>query len=424
MLGFGLGIGNSILVARGLGAEGRGQLSLLLTTAMFLSLLLGPFSASNTILLGRDPKQLRTLVSHSLVGALLAVLIIIGLYLLLPSRLTAFALGDASQLWVWLLFGVLGFQILSGSLQGLLLGQQEFYFTNYLSFFNGFLTLILNIAFILWLGWDVSGALLAFVITWAAVFIFSFWQLQRSGEWRMSSNQLSAPLLSEGVLIGLRAVASNFPSLLMMRSNVFLVQYFLGSASVGVYTVAVSVAEMVLIVGSSLNTIAFAKAASEQGTEASAVRSAKISLLISLGFWLFLTLAGWIIFPLAYGTEFRASIVPCLIVMAGVSAWAFTTPLAGYIVGRGGYPRSFVAATWFGFIANLLLNLLLIPHYGIVGAALATAVAYALTSIFILRIFARMAQQDLSRILIPDAADWQVFVQGYLLLKNRYLALR
>jgi O-antigen/teichoic acid export membrane protein len=422
--GFALGIGNSIVVARGLGAEGRGHLSVLLTAAMFLGLLCGPFSASNTILLGRDPRRLRTLIQHSAIAALLALLAILGLYLLLPGDLAGAALGIVSPQWTWLLFGLLGLQILSGSLQGLLLGRQEFYFSNYLSFGNGVLTLVLNVVLIVGLGWDVTGALLALIAAWAAVAGLSLWRLRGMPEWSLSSGRISPPLFSEGLSIGLRAIASNFPSLLMLRSDIFLVQRFLGPAPVGIYTVAVNVAEMILIVGSALNTIAFAKAASEQSSEASVIRSAKFSLLVSLGFWLFLGVTSWAIFPLAYGAEFQPAVMPCLVVMAGVCAWAFATPLAGYIVGKSGYPRAFVIATWAGFIVNLLLNLLLINRYGIGGAALATALAYTLTAAITLRIFAKMTRHDLKQILVPDTSDWRVIVQGYLSLKERYWALR
>jgi O-antigen/teichoic acid export membrane protein len=423
VLGFILGIGNSILVARSLGADGRGHLSLLLSAAMFLSLIFGLFTSSNTILLGREPWKLRTLICHSFIGALLSLLVLWGLYESLPRHLIALVLGNVPDLWMNLLFGILGFQVLAGSLNGLLLAQQEFYFINYVSVINGASILVLNALFIIWLGLSVTGALLVFMISWTGVSVISFWRLRQSRAWSAGLMTFSLSSFWEGLAIGARAIMSNLPALLMLRSDVFLVQYFLGAAPVGIYTVAVNVAEMVLIVGGALNTIAFAKAASEQGNDDGVIRSAQFSLIISLGFWLFLGVSGWWLFPLAYGEEFKASYTLSLIVMCGICAWGFCAPLVGYIVGRAGYPASYIGATSVGFIINLLLNLVMIPRYGIVGAALTTAITYTLTGLIVLWIFAKMTQRNVKRILIPDRADLHWIRQGYLLLKKLYLAL-
>ena len=421
-IGFGVGIGNSVLVARGLGAEGRGHLSVYLTAAMFLSLLLGPFSASNTILLGRNPKLMRTLIYHSLTWTLLAVLSLLGLYWLAPPHFIKLVLDKTLPPWVWLLFIILSFQILAGGFQGLLLGRQDFYFSNYLSVINGAVMLGLNVIFIAWLNWDVTGAMLAFAITWMLSAAFAFWRLQVTEERQMNVGHFSLPLFQEGLTIGLRAIASNFPSLLMLRSDVFLLQYFCGSAPVGIYTVAVSVAEMVLIVGGALNTIAFAKAASQQGIEASVIRSAKFSLIASLGFWALLSLTGRWLFPLAYGREFAAAVAPCLIVMIGICAWNFGTPLMGYVVGKASYPLSYLIAVFGGFIINLACNVILIPRYGSLGAAWATAIAYVATALIGLRVFSRMTGTRMLIVLRPDRDDLNVILN--LIRQNRYFALK
>jgi O-antigen/teichoic acid export membrane protein len=416
-----LGLANSVLIARALGAEGRGRLSLLLTTAMFLGMVLGPFCASNTILLGREPKNLRTLIYTSAVGVLPSLAVALLVYAFIPGGELAHSLGNVWRLWVGLLFLLLGLQILSGGLNGLLLGKQEFYFANYVAVAGGVVTLALNLGLILWLGLGVTGALLAVVITYVGTSALSLWWL-----WRAPSlaAEFSRPLFKEGLLIGARAISANLPSLLMLRSDLFLIQYFSGPAQVGTYVVAVNVAEMVLLVSGTLNTIAFAKAASQSGVEDSVIRSSKFSLIVGLVFWLLLTVTGSWLFPRVFGAEFGTCFIPCLIVMAGVCMWSFSAPLAGYIVGRKGYPRGYVLLTWAGFVINLLVNVILIPRYQIVGAAAGTAIAYFVTSVFVLLMFARMTRRTLTHVLIPNTADLDAAFQGYLLMKSRILPSR
>jgi O-antigen/teichoic acid export membrane protein len=175
----------------------------------------------------------------------------------------------------------------------------------------------------------------------------------------------------------------------MLRFDVFLVQHYLGTKSVGVYSVGVNVAEMVLLVSSTLNTIAFAKAATESSVAGGIARSAVFSLAASLAFWVFLACTGWFLIPFAFGSDFRDSYLPCLIVMAGVSAQCFAAPLMGYIHGVGGYPAKLMLISWIGFAVNLVANFALISPLGLTGAALATALAYAATALMVLVMFVK-----------------------------------
>ena len=418
LLGFALGMCNSIVVTRWLGATGRGHLSLLLTAGMFFQLVLGVFALSNTILVGRNPKWLRPLIYQSLFGALLSPLVLCGIYVLLPRKFVPLLFGEVSDLWVYLLAGGVCFQIFAGNLNGLLLGRQDFYFSNYTSLINSAVTLTLGIFFIVSFNLGVAGALLAILVSWAVVTAFSVWRLRRCEEWDRSSSVLSPVLLKDGTVIGMRAIASNLPWQLAVRSDVYLILYFLGPAEVGVYTVAVYITELVFFVSSSLSTIAFAKAASERDVEDSIIRSARFSLMASVSFWAFLGIAGWWLFPLIYGEEFKHSVAPGLILMAGVSANCFFAPLAGYITARADFPSSYMAATSAGFISNLVLNLLLIPRYGIAGAAFSTAFAYTLTAIIVLRMFARMTQRTVRSVILPNVSDIDRVLQGYMILRT------
>jgi len=411
-------------VARTLGPDGRGHLSVLLTASTFLSMGLGHFCSSNTVLLGRYPARLKALLLNSALWSVSSIAFLATILAVLPGRFIQLLLGQTHPEWLVLFGAVLAFQISSGALTGLLLGQQDFYFTNYASIVNGLAVLGLNAILIVWLRLGVSGALTALAIGWVAAACMASWRLMRLPDWNDCKGELSIPLFRDGVVIGSRAILSNLPSLLLLRSDVFLVQHYLGPAPVGVYTVAVNVAEMVLVISSTLNTIAFAKASSETASETSVIRSAKFSLFAGVTFWAFLALTAWWLFPLAYGIVFEASIVPCLIMMAGVSAWGFSSPLAGYIVGKEGYPRTYMAATWMGFLTNLILNIILIPHIGITGAALATAIAYSATTVVVLALFIKSARVSLRSVLIPNDSDVGMIAQGYGYLKNRCIPAR
>jgi O-antigen/teichoic acid export membrane protein len=403
--GFVLGFVNSVVVARGLGVEGRGQFSLLLTAALFLGLVLAPLTSANTILTGREPAAARTLAANSAVAALLAALAGAAVLFAMPDAALARFLGAPGHALLALLALFLGVQVFGGALNGLLLGRQEFYFTNHISLLNGGATLALNVAFIVLLGWHVGGALLALGAGWAVVIAASLIRLRTWEEWPRSGLRFSAPHFREGLAIGGRAIAANLPVLLMLRSDIFLVQYYMGVGAVGVYSIGVVIAELILIVGASLNSIAFAKAASEPGAEAGIARAARFALVLTITGWFVMAATAHWFFPLAYGAGFAAAATPAVIVMAGIVAWNFQTPLAGFIVGRASYPAGYIGIVVVGFVANVILNVILIPRFGLNGAAAATAAAYTLTAFLVTIGFARMTGLTARSLVVLSRAD-------------------
>lgn len=397
-IGFVLGMANSILVARALGAEGRGEFTLLLTVLMFLSLVLGQIGNSNTILLGRDEGDLGTLLVHSLLFTMASVGLVFVGYATLSHRFDFLeAIGAQGLAIVALFFATLGLQVFSGGLNGLLVGRQDFSFTNLLSIGAALLVLGMNYLLLFVVGLGVLGALASLAANLAFTCLGSLFWLSRFGGALPPRRWFSAPLFVAGLGLGARAAASNLATALMLRFDVFLVEYYLGTRSVGVYSVAVNVAELVLLISGTLNTIAFAKAATEGSVAGGVARSATFSLAASLAFWAFLAVAGRALLPLAFGEDFRDSYIPCLLVMAGVTAQCFSAPLMGYLHGAGGYPRKLMLISWLGFGANAICNVVLIPLMGISGAALATALAYSATALLVLAMFLQEAGPDAGR---------------------------
>ena len=84
--------------------------------------------------------------------------------------------------------------------------------------------------------------------------------------------------------------------------------------------------------------------------------------------------------PALYGHEFVESVVPAVIIVVGLVASPAGGLASGYLLGtRRPGTNSLVQGV--GLLATLALDLLLIPHFGVVGAAVASAVAYLLTDL-------------------------------------------
>ncbi len=86
-------------------------------------------------------------------------------------------------------------------------------------------------------------------------------------------------------------------------------------------------------------------------------------------------------FPLYFGPEFEASVVPLLILLPGVIGFALARPI--FAIGQGkGDLRLLIFATSGAAFINIILNILLIPAYGMFGAAVATSIGYGAMAVF------------------------------------------
>lgn len=85
--------------------------------------------------------------------------------------------------------------------------------------------------------------------------------------------------------------------------------------------------------------------------------------------------------PLYAGPEFTASVLPLLLLLPGTLGFAMARPILAISHAKGDL-RIMILATGAAAVLNLLLNFLLIPRFGIEGAAVATSVGYGALPLF------------------------------------------
>lgn len=215
--------------------------------------------------------------------------------------------------------------------------------------------------------------------------------------------------------IGSRNFLHILPDLLLLRIDVYLIQRLLPGTSMkaelGLYQAGVRVAELLLLVPGTLNTVLFAKAAARDDSEAAiarmTLRSAQLALQLGLLACVAMALLGQPLLVAFYGARFAGSFLPALVVLLGCAALCYSGPLAGTLSGAGGYPRSVIIAQTVALGVNVAANLYLLPRYGVRGSAAASALAYLCSAVLIALAFARrydLPARDLLRLESP----WQL----------------
>jgi O-antigen/teichoic acid export membrane protein len=102
--------------------------------------------------------------------------------------------------------------------------------------------------------------------------------------------------------------------------------------------------------------------------------------------------------------RFTAALPALYILLPGVVSLAVGRVVSQYISGLGLTGRT-SAATVFGFAVNLVINVMLIPRFGIEGAAVASLVSYTATAIAMTLIASRLAGAPMRDFWIPRLVD-------------------
>jgi O-antigen/teichoic acid export membrane protein len=92
--------------------------------------------------------------------------------------------------------------------------------------------------------------------------------------------------------------------------------------------------------------------------------------------------------PILFGEEFRESVQCIGFLLIGVVPFCLSMAVSGYFAGTGRVRINLYSAI-LGFIVCMAADLLLIPSYGILGAAIASSISYISTVTFLLVKFHR-----------------------------------
>ncbi len=193
---------------------------------------------------------------------------------------------------------------------------------------------------------------------------------------------------------------------LLQRSDVFVVNVMLGARAVGVYAIAVLFGELSWMITDPLvRAILPAQAgASESNAMRVSMKAARLNASLATVLSMGLAATLWLVIPVLYGPRFAGAYGATVALFPGIIAVALARPLIIVLV-RVGRPLRYSLLTGAAFLLNLALNLALLPAIGIVGASLASSVAYTGLAFALVRWAARVADMPMWTAITPTAED-------------------
>ena len=367
-----------VLIARWLGAEGKGQLYLLVVSinmvASFASLGLGPAAI---YFIGKDRGCLPAVVTNLLVTTSIISVVVIAVGWV-GVRFFQTHVYQQFPLWLWGLSAVLlPVHLVESLLMQVASALLRIRAINLITLTRSLLYLLLLVLFVRVDGAGVDGGFVAYALSvCVSTGCFAVLVLRSGG--RPGAPDWS--LLRSSLSFGGKSYLSNTMRMLNLRLDALLVASLAsgGAVATGVYSVASNLAELILYVPSSIRLSLFPLIAASSSADANRLtamacrHTALITLLVTLG----AGVGGPLIIELLYGPEFRNAIVPLFILLPGV--WLLSQSILFYsdLDGRG-RPELSVISRLLALVITVALDLWLIPAYGIIGAAAASLCAYA-----------------------------------------------
>ena len=414
VISFGFLFVGNVFLTRLLGVEGKGLYAFILINVGLFAIIFG-FNITETLtyfVARKDFDQASargfTLLINGL-GVLLFGGILLSLYAA-DSTLLSFLLPEGYQtpfylILIFIIFiNVLSEKFFRGNWQG----NADFKTINVIALITGLMSAV--IYFTLWLLQSVGTIELSletiFIIILMVTIVFFFVRLipflLQKNSISFQIQKVAKPLLLFSG-IGWITILMNFG---VKRLDFWFIEYFNGIRQLGLYALASSVVDtfvVVLLPATSVISPYITKAVREERERIlgrfSRIAIAGIIIFGIIGFPFIRPLL-----PLVYGMEFLDSVAPMQVLFLGIIMLLIRNIFTIFNIATDNLRDNFYGIL-LAFLLTLVLDLILIPRYGIVGASWASFIAYSASAVFIISMVLRKMNHTAGYFLVANKGD-------------------
>jgi O-antigen/teichoic acid export membrane protein len=400
-----IGFPTSILIARALGAEGRGEYYLPVLAAMVAVVVFNlSLEVANTVAAGegkfsfdelsRNASLMALTVGPIAMGAMFGVFLLTRESVFEGVETINFAIAAAtvpvSLHLAWLASLFLLAKRITRSQIAFVLGSAVYLLG----------ALALTVA-------DELGVRAVLVLYAASVLapwlLHAYW----SADVGSLRPRLDRRLLREVSGYGLKLHPGNVTFYLLLKFDAFLVSVYLGAEEVGIYTLSVLLADLTVLLTYPLvqASIPFQVERSVRDSAPLAFKAARFNFALAVMLAAAFAATMWLVIPGLYGDEFSDAYAALVLLLPGTCAMAVARPLL-VLVSRTYRPLLYVGLMLACFVLNVVLNALLLDEIGINGASVASSAAYAVLAVAVVAWSARVAGLPLRRLIAPQPDDW------------------
>lgn len=375
-----------IVLGRDLGPEGLGVYTLAFTIYLF-GMQFAAFGIGSALTkyvaeFLDDQTTIRNYVSSGMTSSIITgTLMGIVLYLLAPFIAISFFHVPELESLIQMTALCYPFIAIQKAVLGTLNGFRKMHLYAFLNIVQNVTVVAVSIVLVLFFGMGVTGAVIGFVgptilISALCPVLIRDWIRPGPSLWNVAA-------LRATTVFGFYVVLGNSIGFLNNQIDSIMIGYFLNPTEVGIYAVAVLLAQTLTLIPSAVQRVTAPVTATLYGKgDIEGVRTffystLKKSLLFSAGSAILIAVFGSYIIDLFFTDEYLVSYTPLLILLLGYAIGASFGAVGATLASIGEVRIPFRISAICG-VLNVILNVLLIPIFGINGAALATTMTMIL----------------------------------------------
>jgi len=345
--------------------------------------------------------------NNELVSTVIILLIIASILGIIISAITYFIYDEPNftMLMIGLVLLVIPGRLAIIYFGGIFLGNDEISKANQMNWITNAINLGLIVMLVWGFGYEILGAVIAFLISSSIVAIYGLVLIGRSFKIRLKIHRdIIKSLLKLGILFSV----SFFIIQLNYRIDILFIEKLKDATEVGLYSIGASIAEQLWQLPLAISIVIFSRTA---GAKDKAEMVSTTAVLLRLSFILAIIAAIAMYFlvpylvPPIFGDEYIPSIRIIQLILPGIIMIVIFRILSGHVAGLG-KPEIAIYIFLPALVLNIILNLLWIPEYGGRGAAMATNVSYSAGSIGYMIAYARIVRVPLLEIITFKKSDF------------------
>lgn len=384
---------SSTMMTRALGDEGRGIQSLFNNQIVLFQLVLGlNLQLGITYFINKKEYPREEVIDAGaglLIFNALSLAILLGAIAVSDTLRGIFMPNTAASAPYFLyVFGSVIIGLYSSSINAVFQGLKEFRLLNQLGIFNALLSAITFTAvyFAVPEGGGmkniplVLGCLFGMLVLMAGTLTVLY--IRRVG--LPVRPVLWGGMLARMIRFTLPGHLANVLNMVNYRFDVWVVEYYCGTVELGLYAVATGLAQLLFHVPEPFSRVLQPYLYGSEGHamvdrfKAIARLNFSAVLIGAAG----LAVCAYPFIPMLYGEAFTGSVTPLVLLLPGI-VFASATKLYSILLAQQDSLRAYLLATATGACVTIGMDLLLIPIWGIAGAAVASTLAY-FTTFFII----------------------------------------
>lgn len=380
------GLSTSIITARYIGPKGNGIIAALLVyPSLFMSFGSLGIRQSTTFFLGKEiysEEQIKTAITQ--IWLVTTAFSILSCFILIRY----FSNSGVNLTLILLALIPIPFSLFNTYNSGIFLGKNDIKTFNKINWIPSLIGLIGSILFVIILGLDIEGAMLA---SFGAPLIMSLILLFKNKFLNFFSLDCNWKIIKSMLSLGIVYAISLLVINLNYKIDIIILEKLSNSHELGYYSKGSGITQYLWQIPMIFSTIVFARSAISKDDKAFSLKVAQLLRLsfiaIGVGSILLFLFSEYIVVAL-YGDPFKGSIEVLNNLLPGVILLTIYKVMNMDLAGKG-KPWVSMKAMIPALALNIILNFILIPEYGAKGAALTSTISYSLAGILFLYFYSK-----------------------------------